>query len=344
LIVQKDGERDTNDKAWIFLDTYKNSISQKEDGTFYFDQYYYIAAKPGRYFINYLNLKLDTVQLSGTYSETNYLNVPLNAVVDLKKNGLASIGLIDFELNSIQEYKDGFRLRHLYNYTISVDDSQDQTAHILSHFQENYPISSQKFTDQQTIEKAFFGVYVNFNRYASSSTQQFSRWNKYYSKTCEITARSRRALLMDSQEPKKTKFSYATMKDSLTLPNSYTLNYEMRWYEGMKDAAYGFTIVQNDKNQYFFGATAAGTPIVWIKKEGRWLPDPATKKVSRFFSSPKQADNFKIEYKDRVFTYRINDEVAATMKDQLGNHKTKVGFFVTGTQKVKVDFFTVVGR
>ena len=74
LIVQKDGERDTNDKAWIFLDTYKNSISQKEDGTFYFDQYYYIAAKPGRYFINYLNLKLDTVQLSGTYSEPNYLN------------------------------------------------------------------------------------------------------------------------------------------------------------------------------------------------------------------------------------------------------------------------------
>jgi len=346
LIVQKEGERDTNDEAWIFLDKKKYYFSKEEDGTFYFDQYYYIAAGSGRYFINYLNLHLDervdAVYGGGTRTTSTYLNVPLYAVVDLKNNGLASVGLIDFELNSIHTDKHTQRLS--FNYTMRLDDSQDQTAHILSHFRTNYPISSQKFTDQQPIETAFFGVYVNFNKYVSSSSQHFSRWNEHYSKICKITANSKDALLMDSQEPKKTGFSYATIQDSLALPNSYAINYQMRWYDGMKDAAYGFNIVQNDKNQYFFGATAAGTPTVWIKKDGQWLADPETNKVSRFLSSPKQADDFKIEYKEGVFTYRINDEVAATVKDLLSNNKTKVGFFVAGTQKVKVDFVTIVGR
>lgn len=342
LVLQKAGERETNDETSIYLPDYENTMSKQKDGTYYFDQYYFITAKPGRYFINYLHLDLGR-EARGTTTITNYLNVPLYAVVDVKSNGVASVGMIDFELNSTQPIKD-YSGRSSYNYNVRVDDSAEQSVNIMSHFRTNYPHSSQKFSTQQPIEKSFFGVYVNFKKYVSASTQHFSRWNKQNNKVCTITDKSKRVLRLESREPKKTTFRYATMKDSLNLPNDYALNYQMRWREGAKDAPYGFIIAQDDKNQLLFGATAAGVPTVWVQKEGRWLANPKTHKVSHFLGSPKQADDYKLAYKNGEFTFRVNNEVAATIKDVLGNKKTKVGFFIAGSQKVEADFISIVEK
>jgi len=150
--------------------------------------------------------------------------------------------------------------------------------------------------------------------------------------------------VLDGENSDKNKHGYSTMKEALALPNAYAIHYKMRWIAGVKDAVYGFLIRQNEKNFYYFGATAEGTPIVWIKKDGKWIENPKVNRISQFLSSPEQPDNFKIDFKDGIFTYRINDKVASTFKNALGNSRAKIGFFVSGTQKVTVDSIAISER
>ncbi len=347
FVLQREGETDQED--WIRLEVFdgdEKTVWKKEKGIYYFDQYYFLAGKPGRYFIKYLYFNFGGYTRQVGYRQertSNWLNIPLYTALDLKNDGLVSLGMIDFELNSVQATKGRGKS---YNYTLRFDDSQGQRDRIFKRFQASYPLLSKKYMDHRIAGRPFFGFYANFNRHLHPASDESRRWHRLYGEKCRIVIRreGKRALVLEGRYSDANKHGYSTMKEVLALPNAYTIHYKMRWIEGVKDAVYGFLIRQNAKNFYYFGATAAGTPIVWIKKEGKWIESPKVNRISQFLSSPEQPDDFKIDFKDGVFTYRINDRVASTFKDVLGNSRAKIGFFVSGTQKVTVDSIAISGR
>jgi len=352
FILQK--QRDNDQEDWIRLeicDGDKRAVWKKEKDTYYFDQYYYLQGKPGRYFIKYLHFDLGTSRSPG-YKSTivtyNWLNVPLNTAFDIKNNGLVFIGTIDFELNSVKRRNNRYNPFDYasLNYTWRINDSQEQKDNIFKHFKARYPLLSTRYTKDQITGRPFYGFYSNFNRKVPSSSDESKRWLELKSETCNIGIRKekKRALVLDGKNSDKNKHGYSTMTGKVSLPNTYNIHYKVRWLAGINDGAYGFQIRQNTKNIYYFAATAEGMPIVWIKKDGQWFEKPKTNRVSSFLSSPEQADDFRIEFKNGWFTYKINNEVASTFKDVLGNARAKIGFFVSGTQKVAVDSIAVSGR
>lgn len=344
FVLQKEGEVGQEDRIRLrVFDGDTKTVWKKEKGIYYFDQCYFLVGRPGRYFIKrlYFDLGSSSHYLAhGLRTKiSKWLNVPLYIALDLKNDGLVFIETIDFTLNSVQAIKGGGKS---FNYTLSFDDSPEQKAEILKRFQARYPLLSKKYTDHRITGSPFFGFYSSF----SMDIRRDLTIPELYIETCVIRIgwAGKRVLVLDGKNPDKNKCGYSTMEEMLALPNTYTIHYQMRWIEGTKDATYGFQIRQNEKNIYYFGATAAGTPIVWIKKDGQWLENPKVNRISQFLSSSEQADDFKIDFKDGEFTYRINDEVASTFKDVLGNTKAKIGFFVSGTQEVVVDSIAITGR
>jgi hypothetical protein len=346
FILQQEGHVDQDRVRLEAFDGDEKIVWKKEKDTYYFDQYYFLVGRPGRYFIKslYFDLGSTTQQMGRMQTTThNWFSAPLYIAADLKNEGLVLLGTIDFELNSVQANKISSKS---FNYTLRFDDSSEQQAEVFKHFLARYPVLSKKYEGHQITGRPLFGFYTNFNQYLLPGSDESKRWPGLSSETCVISSRSegKMALVLDGKNPDKNKPGYSTMKDALALPNAYTIQYQMRWIGGMNDAVYGFQIRQNEKNTYYFGVTAAGTPVVWIKKDGQWLESPPVNRISKFLSSKDQPDDFKIDFKGGEFTYRINDETACTFKDVLGTVDAKIGFFVSGTQKAAVDSIAVSGR
>ena len=347
LVVQKQVERRQDDDIRIFLKSPKGAsqyLWREEDGADYFDQYYYLSAMPGRYFLKYLSIQVGAANemvYKGTQTNYFYLNVPLYACADLTGDDMVPFGTLNIEVNSKNANESA--LKTTYSYTMRFDESSEQTATIIDDFKNKFPSLWGKYSARQEIGRPFFGFYSNFSKYLDASNKKGIRWHKHYSNTGHIY-RDSSSFSLEGKHSDKTLFAYATMKDPLSLPSTYQVHYQMRWIEGMMDATYGFLIKQDEKNSYFFCATAAGMPDVWVKKDGQWLSGIKIDPPSRFLHSSKEPDDFKIERKDGTFTYRINDEVVTKFKDIIGITDNKIGFFVSGTQKAAVDFITITEK
>lgn len=343
LILHLEGEDGKEYRKWLHAQTGdKRVVWKKENAVYYIDQYYYLTVNPGRYFIKYISFSLGSSTervYQGTKTYYYSLDVPLNIAMDVNQGEFISLGAIDFQTTDVEANKRTHS--YSFDYTIKIDDTPAQMEMIENHFQTRFPQLGQMYSNDRMANRPYYGLYSNF-----ANQSEVDRWPALSTKNCKISIRKegKLALILDGRYTDKIKHGYSSMKEPLILPNNYTINYKMRWLDGMNDAVYGLLIWQDEKNIYYVGATAQGIPTVWIKKDGQWKGQPQINKPSKFMSSATQPDDFLLEFNNGEITYKLNNEVVSSFKAVLGNNKSKVGFFVSGTQKVAVDSIMITGQ
>ncbi len=323
-----DGRR-LGEKLYKYRGAY--SFWRKEGDAHYFDQVFFIEAKPGRYYFK------DVIVSS--FNNT-YYEFPLYFACDLTKNGLAVLGTVNINIDK----KAGRFEQYKIDYHIDFNESDQEKTQNLERFKAAYPALSKTLASGETMGKAFYAYYELFTSSIVPPDKPIhKRWDDIYDSE-QFRASASGPYKLSANYTDKNAYGYAGKKDRLSLSENYTINYSIRWMEGMKDAFYGLRLAQDDKNAYFFGVNAGGHPAIWIKKNGEWQAKPAVKETTMLHAIKNKADDFIVEVQNKQITYKINDEPVGSIAGVLELRSAYTGFFVSGKQKVEVDLFKIVEK
>ncbi len=309
------------------LNKYRHAYTywKKEEDAYYFDQYYFIEAKPGRYYFKDVTISFNE----------GYYEFPLNFACDLVSKRFIVLGTVDINIDKRAGRFDEFKI----SYRIDFNQTDHDKAQILERFKAGYPVLSKTLAASGTTGKAFYAYYEHF----TGSTMHRKRWNDNWNSET-FYADTYGPYKLSANYTEKNAYGLAGMKGRLNLPENYTISYKIRWMEGMKDVFYGLRLAQDDKNVYYFGVSAGGHPAVWIKKNGEWQAKPPVKETSVLHATKNMADDFSVEVQNNQITYKINDEPVSSFTGVLGTGSAYAGFFVSGKQKVEVDLFKIVEK
>lgn len=312
-----------------------NYYWDERDDANYFDQLFFITAKPGRYLLN-----------AGIMQTARY-HIPLNIGCDVRSGEAVVTGAVNIVIDSM---KGKFAYYEIIYRTDWVRDA-GATGSILEGFKATYPELYKKFTARGAAGKAYYAYYDKFkdeefipSDNPSDRTRE-RRWDAIDIRDSgQFGAIMYKSYKLSANYDDKNAYGYAGKKDRLNLPGNYTINYAIRWMEGMKDVFYGLRLAQDDKNAYYFGVSADRRPAIWIKKDGAWQAKPQVKGTSTLHASSKIADDFSVEMRNNQITYTINGEPVGSIAGVLELGSAYAGFFVSGKQKVEVDLFKIVEK
>jgi hypothetical protein len=325
-VLSVEGEGDGISTLTVFKNAWTQAGQyygwEMQNGVNVFDHYFFVEGKPGRYFLDKITAGYAHL---GEYNQGYFFEFPLYRAFDLKKDGVVICEVVDFTVTNVEKKGNG---NPSINYQFGFTQSNAETA---AAFKSSYPSLYTTYVANRPASGSFFGYHANLTK-----REGHKEWADYEGGNFSAS-RINGGLMLQGKEQDKYRHSYTSAVKPINLPKNMNLETAIRWADGMKDASYGLRIAIDAKNAYYLGVSASGASVIWIMKNGAFLPNPAIKHPGLLYASRDRQDVFRVESVDGQVSFRINNQVIGTFKGALDISSAYIGYFVSGTQKVFVD-------
>jgi hypothetical protein len=295
----------------------EKNIKQSE-GIHRYEQMMAVSLDPGRYQIKSIRFRID--------SHTRF-SLPVNRLLRAMSGKLYYIG----SFNIIVHNKSNGEL----SYTFDIDyDTKKQED--MDRFVSLFPKLSNGPGNKPILNRLSAYHVYDFS-YDITAFPEFIRTDEVLAEI-NIEKNGRSYIIQRFTDNEDTTFITNKRIHPLSNKDSFTLEWESKWVDGVNHLPYGLLLGSDPVNAYYFSASGNRKSAVFLKKNNRWLTNPCNWKETVEQRDPgSDSDNYKVVFSNNRIVYSVNKRKIAEFNNELQFKSFMIGLFVSGKESIIFD-------
>ena len=290
-----------------------------------------ISLDPGRYHIRTLFFPIYN---GATRSGMPRLSVPVNRALKVMPDKMYYLGSFEVVIDRIADGQ--------CHYSFAIDSDthrQDDTKYFTSGF----PELSNNYGNKPLLYRPL--AYYNYDfSYEYKTFPEFIRTDEVLA---EINLDKNGRSYIIRRFSDDDGYHYVTCKraHNISSNDSFTIEWESKWVEGVNDLPYGLLLGANPENAYYFSVSGNEKSAVFIKRRDVWLKPPCDWKNNTSKTGDGIAINRnKVAFSNNRIAYSVNDKKIAEFENSLKFDSFVIAIFVAGKEAVVFDNIVIEQR
>lgn len=311
--VKNDPSGQATENGWM-----KTNDSDRFDGLMA------ISLDPGRYHMRTLFFPIDH---GAARSDMPRLSIPVNRLIKIMPDKLYYLGSFNVVVERIANGE------CLYSFAIDSDDSRQAD---MENFTSNFPDLSKSFGDKPVLNRPLAYYSYDFS-YDIKIFPDFIRTNEVLAEI-NLDKKGRSYIIQRFSEDEGYHYVTGKRAHNLSSGDSFTIEWESKWVEGVNHLPYGLLLGTNPQNAYYFAVSGNEKSAVFLKRNDIWLNRPCDWKNGTAKAGDGVTSNHhKVEFSGNRITYSVNDKNIAEFDNSLAFDSFVVGLFVAGKESIVFD-------
>jgi hypothetical protein len=289
-----------------------------------FDQLMAISLDAGRYHMRSFFFKLDedTINLA-----IRRFRIPIDRVFRAKPGRLYYLGSLNIVIDS--------RTNGVFHYSFAFDADYSRQADI-KNFTSSFPDLSNHFGNTPVINPPLAYYKYDFS-YDIAAFPEFIRTDAVLAEI-NLDKKGRSYIIQRFTEDESYHYIMCKRAHDLTNSDSFTIEWQSKWVDGVNHLPYGLLLGPNPQNAYYFAVSGDEKSAVFLKKKDIWLKPPCDwKSGTSKAGNGNTVNHHKVEFSNNRIAYSVNDKNVVAFDNSLKFDSFGIGLFVAGKEAIVFD-------
>lgn len=290
----------------------------RSEGIHQYEQMMAVSLDPGRYQIKSIRFRID--------SHTRF-SLPVNRLLRATSGKLYYIGSFNIIIHNTSNGE--------LSYSLAIDyDTRKQED--MDRFVSLFPKLSNGSENKPVLNRLSAYHVYDFS-YDITAFPEFIRTDEVLAEI-NIDKKERSYIIQRFTENEDTAFITNKRIHTLSNKDSFTLEWESKWVDGVNHLPYGLLLGSSPENAYYFSASGNRKSAVFLKKNNRWQTNPCNWNNTLEHREPgTDSDFYKVVFSNNRIVYSVNNRKIAEFNNELQFSSFMIGLFVSGKESVIFD-------